>query len=135
MLTCHGVCTYTLAHQKAEADSANQKGKAEDLGQTSMIYREKHMRRNVASKNTVVRYMIGPEREDDDDFWDPFGKDDPEQGLQETRRSLPELSPSNGFSFLPFGGVDVTLVPRSEPRNGNTASRERRGEETVEVAI
>ena len=105
--------------------------KAEDCGQTSMVYRQKHMRRNVASKNTVVRYIIGPEKADDD-VWDQFGRNDPEQGLQQTPQ---RDSSSNSFSFLPFGGVDVALVPRAEPRNGNRSSREKRGEDTVEVAI
>ena len=122
--------THTLAHdQTAKAKSANQKARVEELGEDSMVYRRKHMRWNVASKNTVGRYVVGPENAQDDSL-DTLEAANSENGPQKMRQPG---SLSNALSFLPFAASDITLVPRPEPRGGRPASLQR--DDTIEVAI
>jgi hypothetical protein len=123
--------SHTLAHdQTAEAKSANQKARVEELGQDSIVYRRKHMRWNMASNNTVGRYVVGPGNAQDDSL-DTLEAANSENGPQKMRQ--PE-SFSNAISFLPFAGSDITLVPRLEPQSRRPASQQR-AEDTVEVAI
>ena len=85
--------------QKSKAYSATLRHKIGEVAQSSMEYRATAMRKHVHAKNTVSRYLVGPDRPvppgieeelDDEDFKAP----------QEPRSNASLLQ------FLPFGSAD-----------------------------
>ena len=99
---------------------AKQRHDVGEMAQDSLAQRATRMKKQVSSRNTVMRYVVGPDRLDDD-----F------QLRVEAEESGPivasEAPPSN--SFLPlFHIADLVRVERP------TQSR-RRGVETTEVAL